>query len=172
VLSIRDFGYNAFMRVLSIDPGYGRCGVAVLDGDASNPKLIYSACIETSPTDPFALRIREVGNVIEKMIRDHTPECIAIEELFFTNNAKTALGVAEVRGVIIYIAAMHDIPIEEFNPSAIKIALTGEGRATKAQVTKMVQRLVRFPDNKVLDDEYDAVAVGITALAESRSRKR
>lgn len=93
---------------------------------------------------------------------------MAMEELFFTNNAKTALRVAEVRGMLIYLAAKHKIPLVEYNPLAIKIAITGYGRATKPQVLKMVEKLIKIPQKTILDDEYDAIALGLTALAGSR----
>ena len=107
----------------------------------------------------------------------HTPDTVAIEELYFTNNAKTALRVAEVRGMLIYLTESSGIHLVEYNPLAIKIALTGYGRASKEQVTKMVEKLIKFPEKKMLDDEYDAIALGLTALAgakynEVRSHKK
>lgn len=95
---------------------------------------------------------------------------VAIEEVFFSKNQKTALSVAEARGAIKYVAAAGGYPVLEFNPSAVKIALTGEGRAEKSQVTAMVRRILRLDDTRRLDDEYDAIALGITALAEGSVR--
>lgn len=164
------------MKVLAIDPGFGRCGVAVLLGAGSNATLLYSSCIETSSKDDFSSRLLIVANEISRVIKEFDPDTIAIEELYFTNNAKTALRVAEVRGMLIYLAVSLGVALVEYNPLAIKIALTGYGRATKEQVMRMVEKLVRFPEKKMLDDEYDAIALGLTALAgakynEVRSRK-
>ena len=111
-----------------------------------------------------------------RLIQEFKPDTIALEELYFTNNAKTALRVAEVRGMLIYLAGSLGVALVEYNPLAIKIALTGYGRSTKEQVIKMVERLIKCPEKKMLDDEYDAIALGLTALAsakynEVRSRK-
>jgi crossover junction endodeoxyribonuclease RuvC len=156
------------MRVLAIDPGFGRCGVAVLEGSGANAALVYSACIETAAGERFSDRLLFVANEVIRLIEAYTPETIAIEELYFTNNAKTALHVAEVRGMLMYLAASRELPLVEYNPLAIKIALTGYGRATKEQVTKMVEKLVKLPKKTMRDDEYDAIALGLTALAGAR----
>lgn len=156
------------MTILAIDPGFGRCGVAVLEGDGSRATLTYSACIETAAGEKFSDRLLFVANEVIRLIEEYSPETIAIEELYFTNNAKTALHVAEVRGMLMYLAASRELPLVEYNPLAIKIALTGYGRATKEQVTKMVEKLVKLPQKTMLDDEYDAIALGLTALAGAR----
>ena len=160
------------MKVLAIDPGFGRCGVAVLDGNSTKSALLYSACIETSSKKTFFERIIEIGTVIESLINEYNPECVALEEVYFSTNQKTVFHVAEVRGAILYIALSHKLPVHEYNPNSVKIALVGYGRATKDQVTAMVERLIEMPKKKRLDDEYDAIAVGLTALAqESRNYK-
>lgn len=159
------------MKVLSIDPGFGRCGVAVLEGTGSAPTLLYSACIETETKSSFPERLLTVASEVTLLIKKYTPETIAIEEIYFTNNAKTAIHVAEIRGMLIYLATSRAIPLVELNPLAVKIAITGYGRATKEQVTKMVEKLVTIPPRKMLDDEYDAIALGITTLATARHAK-
>jgi crossover junction endodeoxyribonuclease RuvC len=156
------------MKVLAIDPGFGRCGVAVLEGTGTQATLHYSSCIETAPKSEFSKRLLFIANELLRLIADYSPETIALEEIYFTNNAKTAIHVAEIRGMLIYLATAHGIPLVEYNPLAIKIAITGYGRATKEQVTKMVEKLVVLPKKKMLDDEYDAIAVGLTALASAR----
>lgn len=159
------------MIVLAIDPGFGRCGVAVIKGSGSKGELHYSACIETSPKSKFSERLLEVGTEITRLIDTHKPDTVAIEELYFTNNAKTAIHVAEVRGMLIYLTASRGIDLVEYNPLAIKIALTGYGRASKEQVTLMVEKLITLPNKAMLDDEYDAIALGLTALAGERINK-
>lgn len=156
------------MKVLSIDPGFGRCGVAVLEGDGARAALLYSACVETDPKNTFPERLLAVANEVARLINVYTPETMSIEEIYFTNNAKTAINVAEIRGMLIYLATSRNIPLVEFNPLAVKIAITGYGRATKEQVEKMVEKLVVIPKKKMLDDEYDAIALGLTALAHAR----
>lgn len=159
------------MTILAIDPGFGRCGVAVLKGSGSKATLLYSSCIETEAGDEFSERLLIVANEIVRLIKKYSPDTIAIEEIYFTNNAKTAIHVAEVRGMLMYLAASRNIPVVEFNPLTIKIAITGYGRASKEQVTKMTEKLVALPKKKMLDDEYDAIAVGLTALAQAKHRK-
>ncbi len=156
------------MKVLAIDPGFGRCGVAVLDGSSTAATLLYSACIETDKKDSFPDRLLAVANEILRIIDAYAPETMSIEEIYFTNNAKTAINVAEIRGMLIYLATSRSIPLVEFNPLAVKIAITGYGRATKEQVTMMVEKLVTVPKRKMLDDEYDAIALGLTTLAHAR----
>jgi crossover junction endodeoxyribonuclease RuvC len=153
------------MKVLAIDPGFGRCGVAVLEGSGATATLLYSSCIETAPKSEFSERLLFIANEVLRLIETYSPDTIAIEEIYFTNNAKTAIHVAEIRGMLIYLTASHRISLREFNPLAIKIAITGYGRASKEQVTKMVEKLVLLPKKTMLDDEYDAIAVGLTALA-------
>jgi crossover junction endodeoxyribonuclease RuvC len=158
------------MRVLAIDPGFGRCGVAIVDGDASSAHIIYSNCIETEASSVFTSRLLHIANEVKRLIEVYIPELVAIEELYFTNNQKTVSHVAEVRGVLIYLAVEQNIPLVEYNPLAIKIALTGHGRATKQEVIRMVERLTDLTKKPDLDDEYDAIALGVTALAGARTR--
>lgn len=156
------------MKVLAIDPGFGRCGVAVLEGTGAKATLLYSTCVETSPKLPFGERLLLIADEILTLIKEHEPAIMAIEELYFSNNQKTVFQVAEARGMILYIAYAHHLRVVEYNPLSIKIALTGYGRASKEQVTKMVEKLIIVEKTPKTDDEYDAIAVGLTALAHER----
>lgn len=156
------------MRVLACDPGYDRLGVAVLDKVAGSEVLIHSDCITTDRSAPIADRLHEIGVAFSALITTHTPDYIAIESLFFSKNAKTAMAVAEARGVLLYLARTHGCTVCEYTPQEIKIAVTGYGKSDKQHVTAMVKRLVPAVRPDALDDEYDAVAVGITALASLR----
>lgn len=159
------------MRVLAIDPGYGRCGVAVVEkGKDGKEILLYSDCIETGAQEPFVERLANVGIEIGRLITEYTPDHIALEELFFSTNQKTALRTAEVRGMILYVAHTNDIPVFEYNPGRIKIALTGDGRAGKDAVARMVARLVPLSDKKTRDDEIDAIAIALTHTAEGSGK--
>ena len=152
------------MKVLSIDPGFERLGIAVLDGDASQPNVLYSACFKTSPKDSFEKRLGLIGEELVYIIKKFKPEALAIETLFFTTNQKTAMRVAEVRGAIIYLAVSNNLSVSEYTPLQIKIAVTGYGRADKKQIISMISRVAPIRKG-ALDDEYDAIAVGITHLA-------
>ncbi len=154
------------MKVLAVDPGYDRVGVAVLDNNLGKDVLIYSTCITTTKNSTLALRLKEFGTILEEILLTHQPDVVALETLFFNKNIKTALSVAEARGVILYLAAKADCAIYEFNPGTIKLATTGYGKSDKTAVIAMVKRLVVNVPASALDDEYDAIAVGVTCLAE------
>lgn len=153
------------MKVLAIDPGYDRAGVAILEKTTTGETLLYSSCIETDKTSDLNQRIFSIGKVIENLITKYKPNTIAIEKIFFNKNIKTAIGVAEARGVIIYIASKNNCQIYEFGPQEIKIAITGYGKSDKKAVFDMTKRLVKNSPEKALDDEYDAIAIGVTCLA-------
>lgn len=155
------------MRVLAIDPGYGRCGVAVLEKKGKDAWL-YSACIETSATSSFPERLSAVASEVERLITLYAPDALAMERLFLTNNQKTAMQVAEVRGAILHAASSAGIPSFEYTPGQIKSATTGHGKADKKQITAMIHLLLKIDKPIKLDDEYDAIAVGITHLAHTR----
>lgn len=154
------------MKILAIDPGYDRLGVAILDNETGADTLLYSSCITTTKDTTFAERLHTIGTAVHQLIHDHEPEAVALEELFFSKNVKTALSVAEARGVILYEASLANLPIYEFSPSTVKLATTGYGSSDKAAVIAMVKRLVVNAPKTALDDEYDAIAVGVTCLAE------
>lgn len=153
------------MRVISVDPGYDRIGVAVLELEKEKEKLIYSCCIETDKKSSLNERTLFLGREFEKLIIKYSPDTLGIETLFFNKNIKTALGVSQARGVILYIAQTHKCAVYEFGPQEIKIAVTGYGKSDKGAVIDMVKRLVPESPESALDDEYDAIAVGITCLA-------
>lgn len=158
------------MRVLGIDPGFGRCGIAVMDDSSSSQELVFSTCVETQSTSPFSERILDIAREIERVIGMFHPDAVALEEVFFSKNQKTAIQVAEVRGMILYLAVKNSIAVTEYNPGRVKIAVTGDGRADKEQVKHMVRRIVRMDERERLDDEYDAVALCVAHLSEYRSR--
>lgn len=159
------------MRVLSIDPGYDRIGFAVLEKTARGAKetLLHSECVVTSRRDPFEIRLKEAGNAMEKLVQTFSPNACAIEKLYFVSNKKTAMGVAEARGVFLFLAARHNLPLFEYTPLQIKSAVTGNGHSDKKQVTAMVHRLISIEKHIQYDDEYDAIAIGITCLASQKT---
>ena len=158
------------MRVLAVDPGYDRLGIAVLEKEKDAETLLFSDCIQTNKEDPFSTRLRAVAEAFEKTIIEYTPDVFASEALFFAKNQKTAIDVASARGTFMYIAGKHNLPVHEYTPLQIKIAVTGYGRSDKSQVTDMVTRLIKIEKKIKLDDEYDAIAVGLTCLAVEKLR--
>jgi crossover junction endodeoxyribonuclease RuvC len=153
------------MRVLGVDPGYDRVGLAVMEYQNGLEKVLYSTCVLTNKTDDLNTRLQVVGNAITQTISNYAVDTLGIETLFFNKNVKTAMGVAQARGIIIYTAMQANCQIYEFSPQAIKIATTGYGNSDKVAVTAMVKQLVPDVPTSALDDEYDAIAVGITCLA-------
>lgn len=153
------------MRVLSIDPGFDRVGVAVLEGASGSEVLLHSDCIQTNRKDDFPVRLHEIGATIKALLNTYAPDTVAIETLFFNTNQKTAMRVAEARGVVIYEAQQYGCTIYEHTPLEIKIALTGYGKASKEQVAHMVCNIVQVAEGVKHDDELDAIAVGITCIA-------
>jgi crossover junction endodeoxyribonuclease RuvC len=152
--------------VLGVDPGFDRIGVAILE----NKEVLFSDCIETKRKLPHSERLLEIGKVIKKVIKKWNPTTLAIESLFFNQNITNALKVSEARGIIIYEAVGAGLEICEYSPQAVKIAVTGYGKTDKIQMATMVKKLVGLSvkSSKRLDDEIDAIALGITHLASKR----
>lgn len=157
------------MVTIAIDPGYERIGIAVVQKEQGKKEvLLFSECFKTSPKQKLHERIFLAGKELERVIKLYKPTRFAIESVFHTNNTKTVLGVAEARGVFLFVAGEHNLTISEYTPPQIKNAVTGYGKATKDQVYAMVRRLIELPRGVSQDDEIDAIAVGITDLASAR----
>ncbi|MFA6177742.1 MAG: crossover junction endodeoxyribonuclease RuvC [Candidatus Paceibacterota bacterium] len=164
------------MRILGIDPGYERLGIAVLDpvtherrGEKQHT-VVFSKCFKTSAKLEFNERLKLIGEEVKKIIKKYKPEVLAIETLFLNTNHKTVMKVAEARGVVIYEASCARLEIFEASPPQIKIATTGYGKANKEQIIKMVKILVDMnnkisPLGRESDDELDAIAIALTASA-------
>lgn len=147
-------------KTLGIDPGYGRCGWAMLE----DTTVIASGCIETNSKDTLAKRYLQIHQELKSIIHTHQPTRLAIEKLYIAKNTPTALQVAEARGVILLTAQLHALSIIEVHPSAVKIAVTSVGNASKAQVMKMVRLLTKhtIATTQITDDELDAIAVAFS----------
>ena len=160
------------MLILGIDPGFERMGCAILEKSPSGEKLLYSTCLVSSRSDTHEKRLLILANGLKKIIKDFKPDTMAIEKLFFSANQKTALKVAEARGVALLLAAENNLKVLEFPPLEVKMAMTGYGRAYKDQVRKMVLAMIKIDTclptrqggNK-LDDEIDAIAIALTCPA-------
>ena len=153
------------MKVIAIDPGYERIGIAILEKTTGKETLLFSECLKTSAKEPHKDRLKIIGDEISFLIKKYKPEALAIETLFFETNAKTAMKVSEARGVILYEAARSDLAIAEYTPLQIKVAVTGYGKSDKNQVIFMVNKLIKITEPIKYDDEYDAIACGLTYFA-------
>ena len=158
-------------RILGIDPGFDRLGIAIVDKEKQKEILIHSSCITTSKKDSFESRLFQIGENLEKIIAIYHPNELAIETLFFTKNQKTIITVAEVRGVCLYLAHKHNLSVHEYSPPQIKLAITGHGKASKEDIALMVPKILKHPLLiKALDDEIDAVAIALTHSANRGNR--
>jgi crossover junction endodeoxyribonuclease RuvC len=154
------------MRIISIDPGYERLGLAIIEKEKNQKEvLLYSECFKTSAKLPHHERLALIGSKIYETIKEWRPEQLATEKLFFSGNQKTAMLVAEARGVILYVGATLGLPIFEYRPNEIKIAITGYGKSEKKQIIDMVKKLIKVNTKTNSDDEFDAIAIGLTHLA-------
>ena len=155
------------MRILGIDPGFERLGIAILERQKTDrkEKVVFLECFKTSSKLDFGERLNLIGGKIRKVIEEYKPEVLAIETLFLTTNHKTVMHVAEARGVVIYESARAGLKIFEASPPQIKVATTGHGGSDKEQVMKMVRLLVEIDKSKNSDDELDAIAIALTAFA-------
>ena len=153
------------MRVLAIDPGYDRMGLAVIEKKSNKEILVYSSCLITDRQKDFGNRLLLVGKEVAETIKKFQPEAMAIESLFMEKNQKTGMRVSEARGVILYEAAKNRVPVMEFTPLQVKSAVTGDGRSDKTRIARMLPLLITLPKKKMLDDEMDAVALGLTFFA-------
>jgi len=150
--------------ILGIDPGYDRCGFAVIDASEgiNKEKIIFSDCINTDRNKVFVERLFDVSNTIEDVIKTYKPDIFAIETLFFNTNQKTASKVYETRGALMYLAKKHNLEIFEYTPLQIKVAITNSGRATKREIYEMLPRLIKISKKIKYDDEFDAIACALT----------
>lgn len=154
------------MKILAIDPGYERLGIAVLEKDGGEKEqLLFSECFKTSNKIPHPERLGKIHERIEEIIKKFKPKYLAIENLFFNTNQKTAMMVSEARGAIISLCVVRGLEVFEFTPLQIKAAVTGHGRSDKNNLLKMIPLLIKIDKKIKYDDEYDAIAVGLTFFA-------
>lgn len=150
------------MRILGIDPGYHRCGFAVVERAAQDTaQLLGSGTVQTKRGEPLAVRLHVLALELERLLAEWRPDCVAVEEVYFTRNAKTAIGVAQARGVVLEHSAAAGLPVAEYAPTTVKSQLTGNGQADKRQVAYMVSRWFSLGEDARLDDELDAIAVAL-----------
>ena len=157
------------MRIMGIDPGVGRVGWGVVDYQKGKQTVVAFGCIETKVNSELSKRLVILSEELSQLIDTYFPDAMAVEELFFNTNAKTALMVGHGRGVILLAAAQKNIPVFSYTPLEVKIAITGYGRAEKAQVGQMIKVLLKLEKIPKPDDTADALAI---ALAHAFSAKR
>jgi crossover junction endodeoxyribonuclease RuvC len=160
------------VRVLGIDCGSALTGYGVIDSDGARHRLVVSGVIRTSSKSPFERRLLEIAMGLRSLIKEHSPECGAVEEVFHAANTKTALKLAHVRGVALLAIAEAGVEFAEYSPLEVKMSVVGYGRAEKSQVQVMVQSLLRLPEIVASADASDALAIAIChATHEATSRR-
>ena len=149
------------MIVLGIDPGTARLGYGVVAREGSALSMVGYGCLETTNDRPLEQRLLIIHSALTELIHEHQPEAVGVERLFFNKNVQTAFAVGQARGVILLAAAQHGLPVFEYGPHEVKMAVTGYGRATKDQVQRMVQLVLAMPVLPRPDDAADALAVAV-----------
>ncbi|MDA3803062.1 MAG: crossover junction endodeoxyribonuclease RuvC [Patescibacteria group bacterium] len=150
--------------ILGLDPGIADTGYGVIRDNGSSIECLTYGSIQTSPKLSLANRLEELFNSLNDIIKEYKPDYVAVEELFFNKNVKTALIVGQARGVIILSIKINNLDLKEFTPPQVKQAVTSYGRATKNQVQKMVKMILKLKEIPKPDDAADALAVAICAL--------
>jgi len=158
------------LRILGIDPGTAITGWAVVEEAKKKPRLIACGCVNTSKMKSDAERLVEIGKDIATLLKKYKPQEAAIEDLFFFKNLKTAITVAQARGVILYEIKKNLIPLFSYTPLQVKQALTGYGRAEKKQIQIMVKSILNLKSIPKPDDAADAVALAICHLNSRQMR--
>jgi len=160
------------VRVLGIDCGSERTGYGVIESDGQTHRMIASGVIRTSPRWPFERRLKEIAGGLRGLLREFAPESAAVEEVFHSANAKTALKLAHVRGVALLSIAEAGVELAEYSPLEVKMSVVGYGRAEKSQVQLMVRSLLQLPEAVASEDAADALAIAIChATHEATSRR-
>lgn len=154
------------MVILGIDPGYAIVGFGLLQSERAAASFLACGAINTEAGLPLPKRLLQIADDLDELICQFKPDVMAIERLYFGNNVTTGIGVAQARGVILMTAERHGIPIFEYDPSQVKLAVVGYGKAEKRQVMDMTKRLLKLKEVPKPDDAADAVAI---ALCHARS---
>ena len=154
------------MRILGIDPGFATVGFGLVEAERGQVHMVTYGAITTPAGLPLSRRLYQIGTDMEDLISQLKPDVISIEELFFNTNITTGIAVAHGRGVILYAAEKFGIPLYEYTPSQVKLAVTGYGKAEKRQVMEMTKRLLKLKSVPRPDDAADALAL---ALCHARS---
>lgn len=149
------------MIVLGIDPGTARLGYGVVEREGSALTMRDYGCLETINDRPLEQRLLLIHEGLTELIESHQPQAIGVERLFFNRNAQTAMAVGQARGVVLLAAAQHGLPVLEYGPHEVKLAVTGYGRAPKDQVQRMVQLVLSMAELPRPDDAADALAVAV-----------
>jgi crossover junction endodeoxyribonuclease RuvC len=155
-------GITTSMIIMGIDPGVARVGWSIIQTQGATIQALAFGCIETDKEKNPQTRLAEIYDQLQVLLRKHLPECMVVEELFFSTNVKTAMGVGQARGVVLLTAAKANVPVVSYSPLTVKRAITGDGKADKKQISRMVVLTLRLTQTPKLDDTTDALAIAMT----------
>lgn len=156
------------LRVLGIDPGLTRCGVGVVDGPPSQPRLVHHDVVRTSPEDALEQRLLQVHDAVAALVAEHRPTFVAIERVLFSNNVRTAMATGQALGVAMLAAAQAGLVAVQLTPTDVKASVAGHGGADKDAVARMVVAQLGLSEAPRPVDVTDAIAVALAALARGR----
>ncbi len=154
--------------VIGIDPGLTRCGVAVVTGPVSRPRVVHAECVTTGADVPLEQRLRTVHDRLRDVIDTHRPDEVAIERVLFSANTRTAMATGQAAGIAMLAGAQADLPVCSYSPTDVKLAVAGSGTASKAAVGRMVAAQLGLAEAPRPADVADAIAVALTHLARTR----
>lgn len=158
------------MKVLGIDPGFGRCGYAVLEKTQKKTELVSCGTIVTDPKTPYVDRLVELAADMQTILDRCNPDIVSVEDLFFVQNITTGIQVAQARGIILLLAAQKGCEVVAPKPVEIKSCLTGNGKASKAEMKKMVQAMFSLKKSPKIDDAADAIGAAFWAFQNAKIR--
>lgn len=151
------------MRILGIDPGIGRLGWGIIEKAKGQQFTVYGyGCVETEPNSDIPGRLYAIHDEVSRIIDEYKPEAMAIEDLFFAKNVKTAFSVGQARGVVLLAASQKNLSVAVYTPQQVKLTVTGYGKADKKQVGQMVKLALKLPKVPTPDDTADALAIALT----------
>lgn len=155
---------------LGVDPGTARLGYGLVSGD-DLPQVVDFGVLETTPQDPMPERLRQLHSGLTRLLRSYRPGVLVVEQLFFARNVTTALSVGQARGVVLLAAAQAGVPVVEYTPAQVKQAVSGWGKADKAQMQEMVRLLLGLDEVPYPDDAADALAVALCHVQTARFQR-
>lgn len=159
------------MKILGIDPGIGRMGWGIIEKEKGNTVKVFGyGCVETMPNSDIPGRLYALYDEVCRIIDEYQPKELAIEDLFFAKNVKTAFAVGQARGVVLLAASQKNLSVSVYTPQQVKSAVAGYGKADKKQVGQMVKLTLKLPKVPTPDDTADALAIALTHIFNIRSK--
>ena len=156
------------MKIMGIDPGLRVTGIGIIEGEVDSCGVVYLGMVKSCKSNPFPKRLHAIYSELDQIIALYHPDCVVLENSFYHRNVKTAFSLGQVRGVAIIAAACHGIPVTEYAPREVKLAVVGHGNASKEQVQYMVKTILELDSDTPPFDITDALAVALCHINRRR----